>query len=156
MMDETEFNVNQTINGDDAARVDGKDSLLYVAASSKRLEVADYLLQHGAVITQSMMSRFTNFIKDLLEKRIRQSSRSDSNSLTARWKELGLVEVPWGFLSGYGDRFTKLELRCNRLSSLPEQIFQMPCLKTLDVSQNMIAELTQEVVPWNCTRFAVI
>ena len=154
-MDETEYNVNLTMHGEDAARADGKDSLLYVAASSRKLEVADYLLQQGALITQSIITRFPKFIKELLEKRIKQSSRSSAGgnpSFTARWKELGLVEVPWSFLAGYGDRITKLELRCNRLSTLPEQIFQMPSLKILDVSQNILAELTQEVVSWNCTR----
>lgn len=158
LMEEMEFDIHRTINNDDAVRVDGKDSLLYVAASSKQIEVADYLLQSGAIITHTIMVKFSEFVKELLVRRIKQSSRPSKSgvpsSLTARWRELGIVEVPWSYLSNYSDRITKLELRCNRLSCLPEQIFQMPCLRVLDVSQNLLPEICQEVVEWKCVRSA--
>lgn len=156
LMNETDFDVNWTINEEDSARVDGKDTLLYVAASSKKLEVGDYLLQQGALVTQAIITRFPDFIKELLVKRTKQSSHqkdSDGEPLvSARWRELGMTELPWSFLSSFNTRLTKLELRGNRLSTLPEEIFQMPNLKILDVSQNMLPELSQEVVPWNCSR----
>ena len=155
-MTETDFDVNWTINQEDSAKVDGKDSLLYVAASSRKLEVADYLLQQGALITQLIISRFSEFIKELLAKRVKHSSHQRNSAgeplVSARWRELGLAELPWSFLSPFNTRLTKLELRANRLSTLPEEIFQMPNLKILDVSQNILPELSQDVVPWNCLK----
>ena len=156
-MEEMEYDIHRTINGEDALRMDGRDSLLYVACSSKKVEVADFLLRRGAIITQSIANRFPNTVKELLERRVKPSTRTNKPgmvpSLTARWRELGLSEVPWSFLSGLFDKITKLELHSNRLSSLPEEIFHMPCLRTLDISQNLLSEITHEDVEWKCNRY---
>ena len=155
LMEEMEYNIHRTISGEDALRVDGKDSLLFVACSRRRVEVADFLVQRGAVLTRTIVNKFPAVVKVLLERRVRQGKRPSKPglpppSLTARWKEPGLSEVPWGFLSGLSSRITKLELRANRINSLPEEVFKMPSLKTLDVSQNNLPELCQEEVEWTC------
>ena len=156
LMEEMEYDIHRTVNGENALRMDGKDSLLYVACCRSKIDVADYLLTKGAIITQLIATKFSSAVKQLLEKRIRQSHRPSKPgsppNITARWKELGLAEIPWAFIATYSHKITKLELRSNRLSSLPEQIFQMPHLKTLDVSQNLLPELTQEDVDWHCYR----
>lgn len=157
LMEEMEYNIHRTISGEDALRVDGKDSLLYVACSRKKVDVAEFLLQKGAILTHTIVTKFPAVVKVLLERRIRIGRRPSKPgmpppSMTARWKELGLAEVPWSFLSGFSSTITKLELRSNRLSCLPEEIFKMPCLRTLDVSQNNLPELSQEDVEWKCHR----
>ena len=68
----------------------------------------------------------------------------------ARFKEIGLVEIPWAILADYSNRLTKVELRGNSLTSLPDKIFQMPVLKVLDVSNNDLVELCQEDIDWKC------
>ena len=155
-MDEMEYDIHRTINGEDAIRMDGKDSLLYVACSSKQTEIANFLLARGSIITLTIINKYPAIVKDLLERRIRSSNRQSPQgtllSITARWKELGLAELPWSFLSGLSQKITKLELHSNRLSSLPEQIFQMPNLKILDISQNLLSEITVEETDWKCTR----
>lgn len=155
-MDEMEYDIHRTISGEDAHRVDGKDSLLYVACSSKQTDIANFLLSRGAILTQTIIAKYPSIIKDLLEKRIKTSSRNAQPgippSTTARWKELGLSELPWAFLNGMGHTITKLELFSNRLTSLPEQIFQMPNLRILDISQNQLCEITIEEVEWKCIR----
>ena len=158
-MDEMEYDIHRTINGEDAIRMDGKDSLLYVACSSKQVDIANALLSRGAIITQTIISKYPAMVKDLLEKRVRMSSRPAHQgappSFTARWRELGLADLPWSFLSGLSQTVTKLELHSNRLTSLPDQIFQMPNLRILDVSQNLLSEITIEEVEWKCTRYTV-
>ncbi len=157
-MDEMEYDIHRTINGEDAIRMEGKDSLLYVACSSKQVEIASYLLTRCAIITPLIISKFSNIVKELLERRVKTSSRPPAQqglppSTTARWKELGLAELPWSFLSGKSQVITKLELHSNRLSSLPDEIFQMPNLKILDISQNLLSEISVEEVEWKCTRY---
>ena len=157
LMEEMEFNIHRTISGEDAVRVDGKDSLLYVACSRKKIDVAEFLVQKGAILTHTIVSKFQGVVKVLLDHRIRVGKRPSKPgmpppSMTARWKELGLAEVPWMFLSGVATKITKLELRSNRLNCLPEEIFKMPSLKTLDVSQNNLPDLSQEDVVWECNR----
>lgn len=151
-----EYDIHRTVTGEDANRVDGKDSLLYVACSSKQTDIANFLLSRGAILTQTIIAKYPSIVKDLLQKRVKFSSRNPQPgavpSITARWKELGLSELPWTFLSGMAPTITKLELSCNRLTSLPEQIYQMPNLRFLDVSQNQLCELSIEEVEWKCTR----
>ena len=159
-MDEMEYDIHRTINGEDAIRMDGKDSLLYVACSRKQKDIANFLLSRGAVITNTIVNKFPAIIKELLEKRIKSSNRQVKPgmppSVTARWKELGLAEIPYSFISGMMSVITKLELHSNRLSSLPEQIFQMPNLRILDVSQNLLPEITTEEVDWKCNRWVLL
>ena len=156
-MEEMEYDIHRTINGEDAIRMEGKDSLLYVACQSKQVDISSYLLTKGAIITPLIITKFSNIVKELLERRVKVSSRPAQPGLppstTARWKELGLAELPWSFLSKNSHVITKLELHSNRLTSLPDEIFQMPNLRILDISQNLLSEITVEEVEWKCTRY---
>ena len=158
LMEEMEFNVRHTMSGQDYQRAegDGKDTLLWCACKSNKLEVASYLVKRGAPITRAIFAKFPVIIKHILEQKIRPVGKSSGAPgetrplYHARFKEIGLAEMPWAVLADYSGKLTKLELRGNTLTSLPDKIFQMPVLKSLDVSKNALPELCQEEVEWKC------
>lgn len=156
LMDEMEFNIRHTMSRQDYQRTegDGKDTLLWCACKGNKLEVASYLVKRGAPITRTIYAKFPVIIKHILQQKIRPVGRSAGGEVEqhyhARFKEIGLAEIPWAVLADYSKRLTKLELRANTLTSIPDKIFQMEALKVLDVSNNALAELCQEEVKWNC------
>ena len=160
LMEEMEFNVRHTMSGQDYQRTngDGKDTLLWCACKSNKLEVASYLVKRGAPITRTIFAKFPVIIKHILEQKIRPAGKSAGvtkgdvphHQFHARFKEIGLTEIPWAVLADYSNRLVKLELRANILTLLPDKIFQMPVLKHLDVSNNALSELSQEEVEWKC------
>ena len=150
LMEEMEFDIHRTISGGDALKTDGKDTLLYTACQRNKLDVASYLVSEGALITQTISSRYPSIIKTILHQRFRPQGKGEFYH--AKLKELGLAEIPWLFLASYFDRLTRLDLRSNYLVSLPDKIFQMPVLKILDISHNRLPEICQEEVPWECFR----
>ena len=153
LMEEMEFDIHRTISGGDALKTDGKDTLLWTACARNKLDVAAYLVDQGAIVTATISSRFPQIIKEILHKRFRPVGTADPPQFfQARLKELGLSEIPWTFLVEYSQTLTRLELRSNYLTSLPDKIFQMPSLKSLDVSHNRLPEICQEDVAWECTR----
>ena len=153
LLEEMEFDIHRTISGENAARTDGKDSLLYTACSRNKVEVANYLVQQGALITQTIASRFQPIIKSIIRQKFRAVGKSDPMQMYhARLKELGLTELPWSFLMDYSTRLSRLELRSNFLITLPDNIFQMPNLKNLDISHNRLPEICQEDVKWECPK----
>ena len=154
LMEEMEFDVNRTIHGENTIKTDGKDTLLYCACSRNKIEVASYLVQQGALITQTIASRFSPIIKSIIHQRLRPHGKPEPIQLYhAKLKELGLTEIPWSFLAEYSTAITRLELRSNCLTSLPDQLFQMPSLKILDISHNRLPEICQEEVAWECVRW---
>ena len=157
LMEEMEFNIRHTMSGQDYSRTDGdgKDTLLWCACKSNKLEVASYLVKRGAPITRAIFAKFPMIIKHILQQKIRPVGKSAGGGeieqqYHARFKEIGLAEIPWAVLADYSKRLTKVELRANSLTSLPDKIFQMPALKVLDVSNNALPELCQEEVEWKC------
>ena len=157
LMEEMEFNIRHTMSGQDYTRTDGngKDTLLWCACKSNKLEVASYLVKCGAPITHTIFTTFPVIIKHILQQKLicpvgKSLVGKAEQQYHARFKGIGLVEIPWTILADYSDRLTKVELRANSLTSLPDQIFQMPVLKVLDVSNNALAELCQEEVEWEC------
>ncbi len=153
LIEEMEFDIHRTIGGEDALKTDGKDTLLYTACQRNKLEVASYLVSQGALITQTISKRFPGIIKGILQQRFVPYGKAEPvQRYHARLKELGLAEIPWSILADYATRLTRLELRSNYLTSLPEAIFQMATLKILDVSHNRLPELCQEEVVLECTR----
>ena len=151
LMEEMEFDVHRTISGEDALKTDGKDSLLYTACSRSKIEVANYLVGQGALISQTISSKYPQIIKSILHQKFRPVGKAEPVQLYhARLKELGLAEIPWAFLSSYATSLTRLELRSNYLASLPDEIFRLPVLKILDISHNRLPEICQEEVKWEC------
>ena len=156
LMEEMEFNIRHTMTGQDYQRTDGdgKDTLLWCACKSNKLEVASYLVKHGAPITRTIYAKFPTIIKHILQQKIRPVGKSAGGAMEqtfhARFKELGLAEIPWPVLADYSKHLTKVELRSNSLTSLPDKMFQMPALKSLDVSNNSLSEICQEEVEWKC------
>ena len=144
------------MSGQDYTRAegDGKDTLLWCACKSNKLEVASYLVKRGAPITRTIFAKFPVIIKHILQQKIRPVGKSTVGEVQqqyhARFKEIGLAEIPWAVLADYSKKLTKVELRANSLTSLPDKLFQMPVLKVLDVSNNALPELCQEEVQWKC------
>ena len=66
-----EFDIHRTMSGEDAGKTEGRDSLLYTACSRNKVEVATYLVQQGASITQTISSRFQPIIKSIIRQRFR-------------------------------------------------------------------------------------
>ena len=154
LMEEMEWDVNRTILGENGQRTDGKDTLLYVACQRKQLEVAGFLVRHGAIMTRTICSTFRRLISHLLQQRFRPMGSGSSPQLyQAKLKELGLAELPWSVMKDYAKTICRLELQGNCLASLPEEIFKhMPSLKVLDVANNQLSELCLEEVKWECGR----
>lgn len=151
LLEEMDFDIHRTMSGEDANKTEGRDSLLYTACSRNKIEVATYLVQQGASITQTISSRFQPIIKTIIRQRFRAVGKPEPVQFYhAKLKELGLAELPWSFLVDYSTRLTRLELRTNLLIMLPDNIFQMPNLKNLDVSHNRLPEICQEDVKWDC------
>ena len=153
LLEEMDYDIHRTLNGEDALRTDGRDTLLYTACQRSKVKVAQYLVQQGAYITQSITAAFPQIIKAILQDKVRPVGRPDPVQMFhGRLKELGLAEIPWVVLEDFTTCLTRLELRSNYLTSLPEKIFQLPVLKNLDVSHNRLPELCQEDVAWDCRR----
>jgi len=153
LLEETEWDLNRTMTGDSGSKSDGKDTLLYTACSRSKLEVAGFLVRHGANITRTIVRRFPQIIKHILQQRFRPHGPAQPAQMyQARLKELGLAELPWSALADYRDTIIRLELRGNVLAEVPCQVFQMPSLKTLDLSENQISVLAQEDIKWTCNK----
>jgi leucine-rich repeat kinase 1 len=151
LMEEMDYDIHRTIHGEDALRTDGRDTLLYTACQRGKTDVAQYLMSQGAYITQTITNTFPQIIKALLRDKFRAVGKPDPIQLyQARLKEMGLAEIPWGVLADYTPCLTRLELRSNYLTSLPDKIFQLPALKNLDISHNRLPEVCQEDVLWEC------
>ena len=153
LMEEMDYDIHRTMHGEDALRTDGKDTLLYTACQRGKTDVAQYLMQQGAYITQTITNTFPQIIKAILRNKFRPVGKPDPIQLyQARLKELGLAEIPWSVLADYSTCLTRLELRSNYLTSLPDRIFQLPSLKNLDISHNRLPEICQEEAVWECRR----
>ena len=154
LMEEMEWDIQQTINGENGLRTDGKDTLLYCACQRNKLDIAGFLVRHGASITYTISSRFPQLIKHLLQQRFRPvGPATPTQFYHARLKELGLAELTWSIMGDYASTITRLDLQENSLVNLPRQIFKMSALKTLDISNNQLPELCLEEVKWECTRY---
>lgn len=152
LMEEMEWDVHRTMTGENGLRTDGKDTLLFCACQRNKLEIAGFLVRHGAAITHTISSKFPQIIKHILQQRFRPLGPATPTQLYhARLKELGLAELPWSIMADYASTISRLELRDNSLATLPLEVFKMPVLKTLDVSNNQLPELCQEDVEWACT-----
>ena len=153
LLEEMEYDINRTASGEDAMKTDGMDSLLYYACQRNKIEIASYLVKHCAFITQTILTRFTQIIKHILHQKFRPAGKPNPiQYYHARLKELGLTDIPWSILSDYSRTLTRLELRGNRLTSLPDQVFQMEALKAIEISNNSLAEICNEEVQWKCFR----
>ena len=153
LMEEMDYDIHRTMHGDDALKTDGKDTLLYTACQRSKIKVAQYLVQQGAYITQTITTAFPQIIKTILQEKVRAVGRPDPVQMyQARLKELGLAEIPWAVLADFSTCLTRLELRSNYLTSLPDKIFQLPVLKNLDISHNRLPEICQEDIAWKCHR----
>lgn len=154
LMEEMEWDVHRTISGENGLRMDGKDTLLYCACQRNKLEIAGFLVRHGASITRTISTRFPQLIRHILQQRFRPVGPATPTQLYhARLKEFGLAELPWSIMKDYASTICRLELQSNALSILPEEVFRnMPALKILDLSHNQLAEICLEDVKWECAR----
>ena len=153
LMEEMEYDIHRTANGNDALKTDGQDSLLYYACQRNKIEVASFLVKNGALITRTIVNRFPKIIKDVLQQKFRPTGKPDPIQFYyARLKELGLAEIPWTVFADYSKTLVRIDLRSNFLSTLPEKMFQLPVLKVLDVAHNRLPEICSEEVVWACTK----
>lgn len=153
LMEEMEWDIHRTMSGENGLRVDGKDTLLYCACQKNKLEIAGFLVRHGAAITRTIATKFHQIIRHLLQQRIRPTGSATPTQLyQAKLKDLGLAELPFSVIKDYAKTISRLELQNNSLSLLPDEIFSMPALKILDLSHNQLAELCLEGVKWECAR----
>ncbi len=153
LMEEMEWDIHRTLSGENGLRTDGKDTLLYCACQRNKLEIAGFLVRHGAAITHTISTRFPQLIKHIIQQRFRPIGPATPTQLYhARLKELGLSELPWPIMAEYASTISRLELRENSLATLPQQLFSMPALKILDVSNNQLPELCLEELKWECVR----
>ena len=152
LMEETQFDIHMTLNGEDAVKVDGKDTLLFTACQRNKLEMASYLVQQGAFITKTIALRFPNMITKIIQERFKPAGKDLPGLHSAKLKELGLAEAPWIFFANYASTLAKVELRSNYLESLPVELFQMSALRVLDVSHNRLRKICSENVQWTCSK----
>ena len=153
LMEEMEWDIHKTLSGENGVRTDGKDTLLYCACQRNKLDIAGFLVRHGGAITRTISTRFPQIIKHILQQRFRPLGPATPTQMYhAKLKELGLAELPWSIMADYANTIVRLELRENTLSALPQQVFKMPALKILDVSNNQLAELCPQDVEWQCER----
>ena len=152
LMEEMEWDIHRTVSGENGLRVDGKDTLLYCACQRNKLEMAGFLVRHGAAITKTISTKFPSLIRHILQQRFRPVGSATPKQLYyAKLKELGLAELPWSIMKDYGSTICRLELQNNSLSSLPEEVFRdMTALKILDVAHNQLPQLCGESVTWAC------
>ncbi len=156
LMEEMEYDIHRTAKGSDALKTDGQDSLLFYACQRNKIEVASFLVKNGALITKTIANRFPKIIKDVLQQKFRPSGKPMPVQLYyARLKELGLAEIPWPIFADYSNTLVRIDLRSNFLSLLPDELFQLPVLKILDVSHNRLPVICQEEVKWTCTRWDI-
>ena len=144
--------VNRTDDGSDAAKTDGRGSLLYMACQRNKVEVASYLVQKGALITKPITAQFPGVVTKIIQERFKPAGKDQMGLYHAKLKELGLAEAPWTFFANYATTLAKVDLRSNNLKSLPAEIFQMPVLKALDISYNHLAKICPEDVQWLCSK----
>lgn len=154
LMEEMEWDIHRTMSGENGLRMDGRDTLLYCACQRNKLEIAGFLVRHGAAITKTISSKFPLLIQHILQQRFRPIGPSSPKQLYhAKLKELSLAELPWSIMKDYSNTICRLELQNNALAVLPDEVFRnMPALKILDLAHNQLPELCLEDVKWECSR----
>lgn len=153
LMEEMEWDIHKTLAGENGLRTDGKDTLLFCSCQRNKLEIAGFLVRHGAAITHTISNRFPQIIKHILQQRFRPlGPATPTQFYHAKLKELGLAELPWFIMTEYATTIVRLELKENALTTLPREVFKMPALKILDVANNQLSELCLEEVEWQCAR----
>jgi hypothetical protein len=152
LMDEMEWDIHRTVSGENGLRVDGKDTLLYCACQRNKLEMAGFLVRHGAAITKTISTKFPSLIRHVLQQRFRPIGPATPRQLYhAKLKELSLAELPWPIMKDYGSTISRLELQNNSLTAVPEEVFRsMPALKILDLAHNQLSQLCGEAGKWAC------
>ena len=154
LLETTNFNLNKTLKGKDVMKED-KDSLLHVACNQNQLEVAEFLIGQGAIVTKGVVSRFPTIIQGVLERQITEfkpvsSTRSKSPlQFQANWSDMNLASLPGDVFTCF-DKLAKVDLKQNMLESVPESLFMLVSLQVLDLSYNRLSELTAEECMWRC------
>ncbi|KAL5481967.1 hypothetical protein EMCRGX_G022244 [Ephydatia muelleri] len=146
-----QYDVNRTDDGSDVAKTDGRGSLLYTACQRNRIEMASYLVQQGAAITKTIAAQFPGVVTKLVQERIKPAGKDQPGFFHAKLKEMNLSDITWAAFASYASTLTKLDFRSNYLESLPSEIFQMPALKSLDISYNRLRKICSEDVSWMCS-----
>lgn len=152
LIEELQYNVNRTDDGADAAKTDGRGTLLFTACQRNRVEVASFLVQQGAVITKTITAQFPAIVAKLVQERVKPAGKDQPGLFHAKLKEMNLNDISWASFANYASTLTKLDVRSNYLESLPTEIFQMPALKALDISHNRLTKICSEDVPWMCNK----
>ena len=152
LMEKMKYDIHQTASGHNALEIDGRDSLLFCACQANSIEVASYLVGNGALITLTITEQFPEIIKDVLQQKFQPSEDPKSKQLYhARLDNLSLVKIPWSVFADYSETLVHIDLCHNSLSSLPDMLFQLPMLKTLDISHNLTTSLKAfQVTPMAC------
>ena len=158
LVEEMQFSVHNASGESEDAVTDKKRSLLYAACQGSALSVAQYLVEQGAPITQTIASEFPDTVRTILREKIAVNQRCvlGQQRVQARLKDLGLQKVPWTVLADFATRLTTLELQSNSLISLPEEIFQLPVLRHLDVSKNSLVEICRKDATWSCCKLVFL
>lgn len=154
LMEEMEWDIHRTMSGESGLRTDGRDTLLYCACQKNKLEIAGFLVRHGASVTRTIAAKFPQIIRHILQQRFRPIGPATPTQLYhAKLKDLGLAELQWSVVKDYAKTICRLELQNNNLSMLPDEVFKsMPALRILDLSHNQLAEVCLEDVKWKCGR----
>ena len=147
-VEELQYDINRTSGGVHALKTDGKDSLLYAACQAKRKNIAHFLLQEGAVIMPCITTNCSAIISEVVAERY--SFPVDQGYYHAILKEMNLFEAPKMFFEHHFATMTKVDLQYNRLVTIPCELFQMPALKDLNVSNNQLTILCGDEIPWFC------
>ena len=154
LLETTNFNLNKTLKGKDVLK-DDKDSLLHVACNQNQLEVAEFLITQGAIITKGVVARFPAVIQGVMERQITEykpaasAKGKVSTQFQANWSGMSLADFPGDIFMNFG-KLTKVDLKRNMLESVPESLFMLASLQVLDLSHNSLAELTTEDCVWRC------
>ena len=154
LLETTQFNLNKTLQGKDVLK-DDKDSLLHVACNKNRVEVAELLINQGAIISKGVVSRFPTVLQGVLERKITEfkplsaSKGRSSLQFQANWSGLNLIVFPSNVFTCF-DKLVKVDLKQNLLESVPEPLFMLVGLQVLDLSNNRLSELTAEECVWRC------
>ena len=154
----TSFDINKTFRGKDVMKEE-KDSLLYIACSRGKPAIVNYLISKGAVITKGMVTKFSKLLISALEQKLKEVETRPQGkgpvvkSFEACWNGLQMIELPTELVTSLPQSLTSIDLSESILESLPEELFTLPNLQSLNVSHNRLTELTSEDFPWTCHKY---
>ena len=153
----TNFDINRTFKGKDVQKEE-RDSLLFIACGRGQANIIQYLVSKGAVVTKGTVAKFPKLLQGALEQNLKEVELKppdkgvSQKAMEACWSGLKFTDIPPSLFTTLSSTLVSVDLSGNILESVPEEMFTLPHLQSLNLSSNRLTELTSEDCKWYCNK----